>query len=783
MNDRPRFSTEIRETKQHVFILAPETSRFVAMLRRKLEQYDNDVTVASHLPHSLKPFFASVFFDIKEKVFKDIVARNAERLIFIFRDDRETAERCAQSIANDTRGLVKVIYLETSFDYYDHDIEKIFWFSFSRSSETFLPIRHPKPQHAPTTAEASPGSARTHIHNPRRAPARRPFLTWERVAAITRPRNTITFIILITALVHFLFVPALALASYYHYRSAVGLQNGDSEASKSYLAKGTRMLAVSRGLYSYVRPTLSVFSLAVVPDDMFQMNQALNDVIVNGANLRSQSREFMELAYTPDKSLAQVDYMHSLKDSMVEKVSELGQDIGVLAEKVPGWNKQMTELKDQVRRAERLVATGERFFPYIDSVMGRKSEKKYLLLFANNMELRPGGGFIGSFGTVTVKDYSIKELKIYDVYDADGQLTAHIRPPPAIRDHLDQPHWFLRDSAFSPDFYENYQQAQFFLEKTLDMKDFDGVVLVTTTAIQNLLAAMDELYVPDFRETVTDKNFYIKAQLYAEKGFFPGSRQKKTFLSSVMNQLLIELPDASPMDVAEAIKKSLDEKQIVVYFDDRELQKVLDTMYWSGRTIKPSCTTPNPNCVADFLFPFDANLGVNKANFFVSKTIGMDVKIEGDGLVKHRVKMNYRNESYEDIFPGGRYKNYLQILLPQGVRIKRLTENGRIIEDYDLQADEYTRIGFLSEIAPKTSAEIVVDYELTKKLEAGSGVYQLVVQKQIGSPNSDLNLSVELPKNVYVANKNFSPIVKDGRILYNTSLSADKIFFIEFFKE
>jgi len=42
-----------------------------------------------------------------------------------------------------------------------------------------------------------------------------------------------------------------------------------------------------------------------------------------------------------------------------------------------------------------------------------------------------------------------------------------------------------------------------------------------------------------------------------------------------------------------------------------------------------------------------------------------------------------------------------------------------------------------------------------------------------------LGLRLEGAKNVYILNQNFSPLVKENQIVYNTNLSADKIFFVE----
>jgi len=65
------------------------------------------------------------------------------------------------------------------------------------------------------------------------------------------------------------------------------------------------------------------------------------------------------------------------------------------------------------------------------------------------MELRPGGGFIGSYGILTMDKGKVSDFKIHDVYDADGKLKASIEPQFPVRRYLKLPHLFLRDSNFS----------------------------------------------------------------------------------------------------------------------------------------------------------------------------------------------------------------------------------------------------------------------------------------------------------------------------------------------
>ena len=66
--------------------------------------------------------------------------------------------------------------------------------------------------------------------------------------------------------------------------------------------------------------------------------------------------------------------------------------------------------------------------------------------------------------------------------------------------------------------------------------------------------------------------------------------------------------------------------------------------------------------VEDFVGISEANLGVNKANYFVSRSIKHDVIIAGDGSVTGKTSLVLKNDS--DKWPGGDYKVYLRFITP-----------------------------------------------------------------------------------------------------------------------
>ena len=187
-----------------------------------------------------------------------------------------------------------------------------------------------------------------------------------------------------------------------------------------------------------------------------------------------------------------------------------------------------THITSQIDNAQTLLAQIQKMSIHLDTILGGKEFKRYVVFFYNNMEIRPGGGFIGSFATIEFKDYRMRNLQVYDVYDADGQLKVHIEPPTAIRDYLGQPDWFLRDSNFAPDFPENVKTAESFLKREMGFENFDGAVGITTTAIESILSQFGHCISPIIKKTLIKIIFISKHKFMLNGIFFPDQPKRKT---------------------------------------------------------------------------------------------------------------------------------------------------------------------------------------------------------------------------------------------------------------
>ncbi len=102
------------------------------------------------------------------------------------------------------------------------------------------------------------------------------------------------------------------------------------------------------------------------------------------------------------------------------------------------------------------------FLKIIPEITGFNGERTYLLLFQNNLELRPSGGYLGNFGIIKVKNGKPIIFEVHDTNIFDGFGKTITEPPTPIYDYLGIDNWQMRDGNWSPDFKISAKQVEYF---------------------------------------------------------------------------------------------------------------------------------------------------------------------------------------------------------------------------------------------------------------------------------------------------------------------------------
>ncbi len=485
---------------------------------------------------------------------------------------------------------------------------------------------------------------------------------------------------------------------------------------------------------------------------------------------------------------------------------------GYPAEKINKYEQELPMIRE-------LLAAGRRVLTILPETIGLSGQsttgalpgrRTYLIVFQNSTELRPTGGFIGSYAIVNFDSGKLLDYKVNDIYSADGQLVGRIAPPDEILHFLGQPAWYMRDANWAADWELTAQRLEWFLQKETG-QSVDGVIGVSLPAMEKLLTATGPLNLPDLGDTVDANSFYQKAEYAAEINFFPGSTQKRDYLGAVTAAMLDKLTGgggSNLLGLSQAMSQALADKDVMFYFNAPEVQKVMKDNAWAGSLDANGCGPATVNCLA----VVEANLGANKANYFVKRGLQVRSVIDKGGGSDVTVTVNLRNDSPSTSWPGGVYKDYIRFLVPTGSQVESMdlgdgrvatmspvltaavlaavpTDQFLVFQNPELTGDQagtggrWTAYGTLIELPIQTAQTITFRYkpQYRMSLIRQNVDYNLVVLKQPGTGADPLDLILDYPN--FLTPTESSSLASDQRVIYNTDLATDKVFDIKFKRE
>jgi hypothetical protein len=441
-----------------------------------------------------------------------------------------------------------------------------------------------------------------------------------------------------------------------------------------------------------------------------------------------------------------------------------------------------TQLLQEVRG---LILQARQAMMILPDLIGLREKQTYLVLLQNNSELRPTGGFIGSFGLLTFNQGQLIDFEVKDVYIADGQLKGHVEPPQDLKKYLGEAGWYLRDSNWDPDFPSSAQRAAWFLEKETG-RTVDGVMGLNLTLAQQILKATGEIQLPDYQEKINADNFFERAEYYSEINFFPGSTQKQDFLGSVVRVLFEKIKESDQkvwFKLAKEILPSLRSKDLLFWFSQPSAMTVLHDLDWDGGLKNVVCQPAYGACLADYLLVSEANVGINKANYFLKRSFSHQIKIDQEGQVEETLRLDYHNSSETEAFPAGRYKSYIRLYTPLGTELKSLKIINPLTAEVVEPSEKETKqehnkqvFGFLLEVPIKESRSVEVVYSLSEKVTGQTNQYLWLLQKQPGIKDESFNFWFLPPSGLQILPKGIKGTQTTEGFVFSPQFDQDLLF-------
>ncbi len=511
----------------------------------------------------------------------------------------------------------------------------------------------------------------------------------------------------------------------------------------------------------------------------------------------SQSADLISQAIFKGREIDFLDELNKEKGYL----ADFENDLGLVLARLNGdyswlpakWRislQKEAENLGKVKEKIGLLSKGMDILPEMLGVDGK--ERNYLVLFQNEMELRATGGFIGSYAILSFKNGNLLNFKVNDVYEADGQLKGHVEPPIEIKSYLGEANWFMRDANWNPDFVESSADIQWFLNEEINKK-VDGVIGINLAVAKALVGVIGEVSVTDFNQKITKDNLYEQAEYFSESKFFPGSTQKASFLGSLGSQLFEEIKELKvkkQLELVFSLIDLLEENEIQLALNNNETAKMTANLGWSGEIYQGKCL--KDNCFSDYLFVVDSNFGVNKANYFLSRSVEQSVNISNNS-VERTLKINYENAARSLDFPGGDYKNYLRVYLPADVRLTQISlvdDNNqslnKIYTNDEIRIKEVNgkkEVGFLVTVPILGKKTVEIKYSSSNNLvNKDKFSYVGYIQKQSGFGDTGMVTLVSFPEDWQPLQVEPQASVVGGKLLFNQKLNKDLIMGVEFGK-
>ena len=505
------------------------------------------------------------------------------------------------------------------------------------------------------------------------------------------------------------------------------------------------------------------------------------------ADFFEQSMSLSEAVFGEEE----IDWQETKKE-MTDKLSYLENQLGMIEARTGGdWSflpgRFKTIVSDRAKEARewrQLVTSIVKSVDVFYYLLGADGARRdFLVLLQNEAELRPNGGFIGSYGVMSVENGRFLSFDIGDIYDIDGQLKGHVEPPKQIKEILNEPSWYLRDANWQASFPESAKDIDWFFKKETE-RNIDGIITIDLAVAKNLVGAVGEVWVADFNEKVTSDNLYDQAQFHSESGFFAGSRQKSMFLGKLAGQLMEEIKtakDYEQIEIVKAMLNSLESNDMQVWVKDKDMKVKLADLGWDGSMYSGGCGMEN--CLADYLYVVEANLGVNKSNYFLRR--GMEMTIDVSNRAVSRVlKINYENTSRSTAWPGGDYKNYMRVYLPKDINIAEVAiydsldkTNKKVLGEEEIEiSNKYDKkeLAFLMTVPVTKKRTVEIRYTSQIDLNIGDEfTYLNYIQRQSGYGDTSLVSLVSFPEDWLPVQVDPAATVVNGKLLFSQQFTKD----------
>ena len=323
-------------------------------------------------------------------------------------------------------------------------------------------------------------------------------------------------------------------------------------------------------------------------------------------------------------------------DQSIDEVAELNgyRLIGPLAD-------ARADLARRLPRARRQAGRAAGGLDAFLAFAGAEGPRRYLVFSQNPDEVRPTGGFIGTYGVIAANADGIALERFAGIEEwirNPAHASAQVPPeeaPTAFRIVEPGMPQRLANVNATPDWPTAARLATELWQRGGE-EPVDGVLSFTPDALARLLAVLGPTEVPGFGETVSSGNLVERVDFHTHREPPEVTGDRKRFVTVAVGAVvdrLLRAPASQWRGLAEALAVSFDAQEAMAWSADRRVATVLQGFGWDG-----SFLGADGDFVGVSEFEFAAKNGRG-----LRRTYDHHVQLRADGSARITTSMTIEN--------------------------------------------------------------------------------------------------------------------------------------------
>jgi hypothetical protein len=474
-----------------------------------------------------------------------------------------------------------------------------------------------------------------------------------------------------------------------------------------------------------------------------------------------QIKEAQAAAPGTTSALAQlVELMATSRDRALAAQAALARAHDLLATVPDGLAGPVENARDAM--AQRVDKYGPLLDAYVTvsarlpAILGWDGPRRYLVLTQNPAELRPTGGYTGSYGIIAFDRGRVTERSFRDIFLLDLPWSyPFIKPPTELANYLLGPKqpWQLADANWSPDFPTSAQDAiRLYTNESGDTK-IDGVLGITTYTIDELLKVTGPVTIPEYQATIASGETTLKTLQLTRVARKPGDN-RKAFLSTFADRLLATLLGLPPRQWGEILGQAntfQSQRLLLAWFKNAADEAFVTTGGFGG------AVRQDPG---DYVYPVDSNVApASKMNAIATRSLRLEVAIDPLGNAQNTLDVTWQNPIDTPVGKPYRELPTLENLRILGMYFRLLApERSRVVS---VSGGSFARLSAPAVVAQEAGRTVIGAYLMVPPGSASlryvwispyaadadetGGLYRLTIQKQPGLLPGPLTLTIRVP--------------------------------------